>query len=66
MARLLKTLLLAALCLAVSAQTKKPSALDKASLEAYVRHLFVWGPQIKIEIMDPTSLRTRGTLPERI
>ena len=31
----------------------KKSALDKATLEAYVRHLGVWGPQIKVEISDP-------------
>ena len=24
------------------------SALDKATLEAYVRHLFVWGKNIKV------------------
>src|SRR6266404_5879039 len=30
----------------------KKSAFDKATLEAYVRHLFVWGPQIKVEISD--------------
>ncbi len=31
----------------------KTTALDKATLEAYVRHLFVWGPQIKVEVRDP-------------
>ena len=40
------------------AQTKpaaapKKSAFDKATLEAYVRHLGTWGPQIKVEIGDP-------------
>jgi protein-disulfide isomerase len=29
------------------------TALDKATLEAYVRHLFVWGPQIKVQVGDP-------------
>jgi protein-disulfide isomerase len=29
------------------------SALDKATLEAYVRHLFVWGKAITVEVMDP-------------
>ncbi len=29
------------------------SALDKATLEAYVRHLFLWGPQIRVSISDP-------------
>ncbi|HXN48677.1 MAG TPA: thioredoxin domain-containing protein, partial [Bryobacteraceae bacterium] len=28
------------------------SALDKATLEAYVRHLFVWGKNINVEVMD--------------
>jgi len=31
----------------------KKSAFDKATLEAYVRHLNVWGPQIKVEIDNP-------------
>jgi len=31
----------------------KKSALDKPTLEAYVRHLFVWGPQIKVDISNP-------------
>lgn len=29
------------------------SALDKATLEQYVRHLFAWGPQIAVKISDP-------------
>src|SRR3954466_10412812 len=29
------------------------SALDKKALEDYVRHLFVWGPQIAVKIADP-------------
>lgn len=29
------------------------SALDKATLEAYVRNLFLWGPPVKITIRDP-------------
>jgi protein-disulfide isomerase len=37
---------------AVTSAAEKPSALDKPTLEAYVRHLFVWGPQIKVEIAD--------------
>jgi len=50
----------AALCLiiSVSAQTKpvstaKKSALDKPTLEAYVRHLFVMDQRIAIKIDDP-------------
>jgi protein-disulfide isomerase len=38
---------------AAKPQAAKKSALDKATLEAYVRHLFVWGPQISVEIADP-------------
>lgn len=29
------------------------SALHKPALEAYVRHLFVWGPQVTVSISDP-------------
>jgi protein-disulfide isomerase len=28
------------------------SAFDKATLEAYVRHLFVWGKEIHVEVLD--------------
>jgi protein-disulfide isomerase len=40
---------------AVPAQTPSPqkSALDKATLEAYVRHLYVMDSRIKVEIADP-------------
>jgi protein-disulfide isomerase len=31
----------------------RKSAFDKSTLEAYVRHLNVWGPQIKVEVGDP-------------
>jgi len=31
----------------------KKSALDKATLEVYVRHVFVWNSQVKVEIGDP-------------
>jgi protein-disulfide isomerase len=48
--------ILACLLLAVAsmpaAETKKP-ALDKAALEAYVRHLYVFNPQIKLEALNP-------------
>ena len=33
--------------------TPKKSALDKVTLEAYVRHLNVWGQPVKVEIGDP-------------
>ncbi len=43
-----------ALALALSGQTvAKKSALDKATLEAYVRHLFVMDQRIKVEVADP-------------
>jgi len=32
---------------------EKKSAWDKATFEAYVRHLNVWGPQITVAIADP-------------
>jgi protein-disulfide isomerase len=56
-------LLVCALLLPVAraADTKK-SALDKATLEAYVRHLSVWGPQIKVEIGDPKPSPLPGML----
>jgi protein-disulfide isomerase len=40
----------------------KPSALDKPTLEAYVRHLYVWGAQIKVEIADPKPSPLTGML----
>ncbi len=33
--------------------SKKKSALDKAALEPYIRHLFVWGPSIQVNIAEP-------------
>ena len=63
MARSLRFLLLMCALLPVArpADTKK-SALDKATLEAYVRHLSVWGPQIKVEIGDPKPSPLPGML----
>jgi len=37
----------------VAATKPKESALDKATLEPYVRHLFVWGPKIQVTLSDP-------------
>ncbi len=54
-----RLLLLACLLLPVAQPASdKKSALDKPTLEAYVRHLFVWGPQIKVEISNakPSAL----------
>jgi len=48
-----RLLLLAGLMLPIALPAAdNKSALDKATLEAYVRHLFVWGPQIKVEISN--------------
>ncbi|HUS05653.1 MAG TPA: thioredoxin domain-containing protein [Bryobacteraceae bacterium] len=48
--------LVALLCLgglAAAPGPDKKSALDKATLEDYVRHLFLWGPQITVKVADP-------------
>jgi protein-disulfide isomerase len=42
------------------------SALDKATLEAYVRHLFLWGPQIQVTVSDPKPSELPGLLAVRI
>lgn len=34
------------------------SAFDKATLEQYIRHMFVWGPQIQVRIADPQPSKT--------
>jgi protein-disulfide isomerase len=44
----------------VSAQGQKKSALDKAVLEAYVRHLFVMKPEVKLRIADPKPSQVPG------
>ncbi len=38
---------------AAKAAAPVKTALDKTTLEAYVRHLFVWSSKIKVEISDP-------------
>jgi protein-disulfide isomerase len=43
-----------------AAVAPKKSALDKATFEAYVRHLYVWSPQIKVEIDDPKPSAAPG------
>jgi len=51
---LLLALTTAALFVAAGpAQTAKKSALDKAVLEAYVRHLFVMDSRITVQVSDP-------------
>jgi protein-disulfide isomerase len=49
-------LVLAAIVLvdvAARAQAPKKSALDKPTMEAYVRHLFVMDSRVKVEVSDP-------------
>jgi len=57
MSRSLSVSLAAVLLLAVSALSQAPrkkSALDKATLEAYIRHLYVMdAARIKVEVSDP-------------
>ncbi|HLK47289.1 MAG TPA: thioredoxin domain-containing protein [Bryobacteraceae bacterium] len=55
----LTTLGALALFAAETAPVKK-SALDKATLEAYVRHVFVWNAQVKVEIGDPKPSELPG------
>jgi len=54
MFRIIPLTILAAIALYAAESTPaKKSAFDKATLEAYVRHVFVWTSQVKIEIGDP-------------
>lgn len=38
---------------AAAQASEAPSAFQKSTMEQYVRHLFLWGPQISVEIADP-------------
>ena len=42
------------------------SGLNKADLELYIRHLYVWGPQIKVEIGDFEPSGIEGLLQTKI
>jgi protein-disulfide isomerase len=44
----------------------KKSALDKAVLEAYVRHLYVLDPGISVQISDPRSSEVPGFVEETV
>ena len=44
----------------VSAQDQKKSALDKATLEAYVRHLFVMNSDVTVQVSDPKPSQVPG------
>jgi protein-disulfide isomerase len=45
---------------ATTAADATKSFLDKATLEGYVRHLFVWGPAIQVSVSDPKPSRVSG------
>ena len=63
MASLLRLLTVACVLLPLAqSDTAKKSALDKPTLETYVRHLFVWGSQIKVEVSDPKPSAIPGML----
>ena len=49
----LSAMAVALLAVAVLAQPPKKSAFDKATFEAYVRHLFVMDKRITVQVMDP-------------
>jgi protein-disulfide isomerase len=51
---------LAAVCLLPAADPK--SALDKKTMETYVRHLFVFPPPVKLEVLDPQPSDLPGFL----
>ncbi len=54
MSRLLLLIaLFAAILVSAPGTPEKKSAWDKPTFEAYVRHLNVWGPQIKVDIGEP-------------
>lgn len=38
---------------AVAQKPATPNAFDKPTMEQYVRHLYVWGPQISVSVSDP-------------
>lgn len=59
---LVSGLLFAALCFAQGSPAPKKSFLDKATLEAYVRHIFVWPPRINVTVSDPKPSSIEGFL----
>jgi protein-disulfide isomerase len=53
MLRKLTFVLAAAAALMAQTPAKKASALDKPTMEAYIRHLFVWPAPIQMTVADP-------------
>ncbi|HYZ87422.1 MAG TPA: thioredoxin domain-containing protein [Bryobacteraceae bacterium] len=39
---------------------QKPVAIDNAAIESYVRRLFVWGPEVKVELLEPKTSKVPG------
>jgi protein-disulfide isomerase len=52
---LLAALLLASAAFAQPRPSNAVQAVDKAKLEAYVRHLLLWGPHITVTVADPIA-----------
>ena len=46
--------------------TPPTNALDKADLEFYIRHLFVWGPQIKVAVSEYKESAVPGMLEDEV
>ncbi len=53
-------LLVTTMTMAGADKEKGKSALDKPTLEAYVRHLLLWGPQIDVVVSDPAPSQIDG------
>ena len=51
---------------ALGAEPAKKSALDKPTLEAFIRHLLLWGPEVKIEISDPQKSPLPGLVEVKV
>jgi protein-disulfide isomerase len=56
----------AAAALFAQAPLRKPSALEKPALEAYLRHLFVWPDQVQMTINDPRPGPMTGFLEVKV
>jgi protein-disulfide isomerase len=61
-----KLSVIALMGLAASAQAPKKSALDKATMEAYVRHLFVMDSRVTVQVSDPKPSEVPGFLQETV
>lgn len=48
------------------AETAKKTALDKPTLEFFVRHLLLWGPEVTVEVSDAQKSDLPGLLEVRV